>query len=120
MTLTLTREDFAHTTRQAHTLHGLCVTICTCGWESEPCPSFAHLPRVCPYRGQPVPPKAEDWYPPKTGTHDAGRLCGFDPPVTTESIAEAKAHRDAERRELERMVPGIRILEDGTVIHPHR
>ena len=38
-------------------------------------------------------------------------------PVTPETIAAAKAQRDAERRALERLT-GVTVLEDGTIIHP--
>ena len=109
MTLTLTRNDFAHMTRQRMLQDGRWQTVCACGWLSAPA---AHPDLwVCPRRqtGQSAPASAS------SHSHDQ-TLDAY--PVTPESIAAAKAHRDAERRELERMVPGIRILEDGTIIYP--
>lgn len=119
MTLTLTRDDFAHMTRLIQ-VFGWWVMKCACGHMSKPTENPHVLTGftgwTCPHRGQPISPKAEDWYPSTVGTHYAGRPV-FNQPVTPESIAEAKASRDAERRDCERLT-GCCILEDGTVIHP--
>ena len=114
MTLTLTRDDFAHMTRLRAVKLNRWQVVCSCGWESQPAVFNTALPRQCPNAGQPVPPKAEDWYPGTLGTHYAGQPLE---PVTPESIAAAKADRDRERRAAEQEL-GIRILEDGTIIHP--
>ena len=42
------------------------------------------------------------------------RMAKMDPPQTPESIAEAKAVRDAERAEVERLT-GVRFTDDGPV-----
>ena len=72
MTLELTREDFAHMPRLRLDPLGW-VRACPCGWISEPAAEVEDLPIICPRRGQPVSPKAEDWFPPTVGTHFAGR-----------------------------------------------
>ena len=118
MTIELTREHFAHLLRKRRLYDGTSwETVCTCGWLSKPWAAGDQHYDVCPHSGEPIAPKAEDWFPPTVGTHYAGQR--IDPPVTTESIALAKAQRDQERLACERLT-GVRILEDDTVVHPDR
>ena len=126
MTLTLTRDDFAHMTRRRQLQDGRWQTVCACGWLSRPEAHPDLLGWNCPQkaisasqghdlgRGEAQPtPVPSNWYPGTLGTHYAGQPLD----VTPESIADAKAARDRERRELERQT-GVTILEDGTIVWP--
>ena len=108
MTIELRRDDFAHMTRRRQLSDGRWQTVCACGWLSRPEAHPDLLGWTCPERSLAA------WYPGTVGTHYAGKPLE---PVTPESIAAAKAARDRERRQAEQEL-GIRILEDGTIIHP--
>ena len=96
MTLTLTREDFAHMTRRRQRENGQWETVCSCGWTSEAAGHPDLLGYVCGQRR---------------------RELLYGPTVTPESLAAVRATVIMERRECERLT-GCRILEDGMVIHP--
>ena len=104
MTIELTRDDFAHMTRRRQLQDGRWQTVCACGWLSRPEAHPDLLGWNCPQK----PASASQG-------HDRSRV---EAQVTPESIAAAKAARDRQRRELEAANPGLRVLEDGTIIHP--
>ena len=103
MTIELTRDDFAHMTRRRQLQDGRWQTVCACGWLSRP---EAH-------------PDLLGWNcPQKPASASQGHERRHVGPATPESIAAAKADRDRQWRELEAANPGLRVLEDGTIIHP--